>query len=431
MNEKSSAMRVKITGGRIIDPANDIDAVQDLFISDGKIAALGPAVTNFNEDRRIDARMRIVCPGLVDICARLREPGLEHKATIDTESRASAKAGITTLCMPPDTNPVVDTPAVVELINQRAESSGSARVEVVGALTQGLEGTRLAEMGALGLAGCVGVGNARRPVYSTEMMRRAMEYAATFGLTVFSEPEDPWLAEDRQVHDAATGTRLGLSGIPEVAETIALARDLLLAEQTGACAHFMHLSTSRAVEMIKQAKDRGLSVSASVTAHHLHLSDTAVDGFNSECHVQPPLRSETDREALRKGVSEGVIEVVCSDHQPHERDARLNPFSTTEPGISALETLLPLSLRLVEENVLDLNSCISGLTSNPARVLGVDRGSLEVGAVADICVFDPNEEWTLTMNEFTSEGHNSPFLDQQFRGRVKTTLVDGCITYEE
>ena len=424
-------MQVRISGGRIIDPANGIDAVQDLFIADGKIVSLGAKLPGFREDRRIDAQKRIVCPGLVDICARLREPGLEHKATIGTECRAAAKAGVTTLCMPPDTDPVVDTPAVVELINQRAEMSGLARIEVVGALTQGLEGTRLAQMGALGLAGCVGIGNARRPVHSSEVMRRSMEYAATFGHTVFSEPEDPWLAHDGRVNHGATGTRLGLSGIPEVAETIALARDLLLAEQTGARIHFLHLSTARAVEMIKQAKDRGMPVTADVTAHHLHLTDSAVDGFNSECHVQPPLRCETDREALRKGVSEGVIDLVCSDHQPLERDARLNPFSATEPGISALETLLALSLRLVDEGVLDLNTCISRLTLNPARVLGVQRGTLEVGSIADICIFDPNEAWTLTVNEFLSEGHNSPFLGQQFLGRVKATLVNGSVTYEE
>ena len=424
-------MRVRISGGQVIDPANSVNAVQDVFISNGKIVALQTPPSNFEADRSIAAEGLIVCPGLVDICARLREPGLEHKATISSESRASARAGITTLCMPPDTDPVVDTPAVVELINQRAEDSGLARVEVVGALTQGLAGDRLAEMGALGLAGCVGVGNARKPIHSTEVMRRAMEYAATFGLTIFIEPEDPWLAENRPVHHGATGTRLGLSGIPEVAETIALARDLLLVEHTGARAHFMHLSTGRGVEMIEQAKHRGLAISADVTAHHLHLCDVEVDGFNSECHVQPPLRSSSDREALRKGVREGVIDVVCSDHQPHERDARLNPFSATEPGISALETLLPLALRLVDDGVLDLNACIAGLTANPARVLGLNRGTLKVGAAADLCVFDPVEEWTLTASELLSKGRNSPFLEQRFRGRVKNTLVDGRVTYEE
>lgn len=424
-------MQVRIAGGQVVDPANRIDAVQDVFVSNGKIVALGTPPPGFEPDRSIDAEHRIVCPGLVDICARLREPGLEHKATIGSESRASAKAGITTLCTPPDTNPVVDTPAVVELIHQRAEDSGLTRVEIVGALTHGLAGERLAEMGALGLAGCVGVGNARQPIHSTEIMRRAMEYAATFGLTVFIEPEDPWLAENRPVHDGATGTRLGLSGIPEVAETIALAKDLLLVEQTGARVHFMHLSTGRGVDMIRQAKERSLAVTADVTAHHLHLSDTGIDGFNSECHVQPPLRSEADREALREGVADGVIDVVCSDHQPHERDARLNPFPTTEPGISALETLLPLALKLVEDGVADLATCIAGLTANPARVLGIDRGTLGVGGGADICVFDPDEEWVLTVEELVSEGHNSPFLGQRFRGRVKATLVEGRITYEE
>ena len=423
-------MQVRIAGGRVVDPANRIDAVQDMFVSNGTVVALGIPPPDFEPERNIDAANRIVCPGLVDICARLREPGLEHKATIGSESRAAAKAGITTLCTPPDTNPVVDTPAVVELIHQRAESSGLARVEIVGALTHGLGGERLAEMGALDLAGCVGVGNARKPIHSTEIMRRAMEYAATFGLTVFIEPEDPWLAENRSVHDGAIGTRLGLSGIPEVAETIALARDLLLVEQTGAQAHFMHLSTGRGVDMIRQAKERGLAVTANVTAHHLHLTDIEVDGFNSECHVQPPLRSGTDREALRKGVADGVVDVVCSDHQPHERDARLNPFSATEPGISALESLLPLALQLVSEGVLDLETCIAGMTANPAQVLGVDRGTLGVGQAADICVFDPDEEWELTVEELVSEGHNSPFLGRRFRGRVKATLVGGQVTYE-
>lgn len=423
-------MRVRIAGGQVVDPANGINAIQDVFIANGKIVGCGVPPYPFEADQHINARGLVVCPGLVDICARLREPGLEQKATIASESRAAAKSGITTLCIPPDTDPVVDTPAVVELIHQRAEDSGLARIEIVGALTQGLAGERLAEMGALNVAGCVGVGNARKPIRSTEVMRRAMEYAATFGLTVFIEPEDPWLAENRPVHDGAMATRLGLAGIPEVAETIALSRELLLVEQTGVRAHFMHLSTARSVEMISQAKDRGLAISASVTAHHLHLSDSSIDGFNSECHVQPPLRSNADREGLCKGVSEGVIDIVCSDHQPHERDARLNPFSATEPGISALETLLPLALRLVDEDVLDLNTCIARLTNNPARLLGVERGTLTVGGIADVCVFDPNEEWTLSVPEFLSEGHNSPFLEQSFRGRVKTTLVGGLVTYE-
>ena len=424
-------MQVKIAGGQVVDPANGINAVQDVFIVDGKIAALGNSPEGFQADKQIAAQGLIVCPGLVDMCARLREPGLEQKATINSETRAAAKAGITTLCTPPDTDPVVDTPAVVELIYQRAESAGLARVEIVGALTHGLDGERLAEMGALGLAGCVGVGNTRRPIRSTEIMRRAMEYASTFGLTIFIESEDPWLAENRPVHHSATATRLGLAGIPEVAESIALARDLLLVEQTQARAHFMHLSTQRGVEMVQQAKERGLAVSASVTAHHLHLTDTEIDGFNSECHVRPPLRSEHDREALRGALANGAIDAVCSDHQPHERDARLNPFSTTEPGISALETLLPLGLRLVDEKVLTLDTCIAALTSKPAKALGVERGSLHIGAVADVCVFNPHEEWSLTIEEFVSEGNNSPFLEQSFRGRVKTTLLEGRITYEE
>ena len=232
------------------------------------------------------------------------------------------------------------------------------------------------------------------------------------------------------MHDGATGTRLGLRGIPEVAETIALARELLLVEQTGARVHFLHLSTKRAVDMLSEAKNRGLPVSANVTAHHLHLSDECITGFNSECHVQPPFRTAIDRDRLRQGLAQGVVDAVCSDHQPHERDARLNPFSATEAGISALETLLPLSLNLVEEGVLSLDGCIASLTVNPAKVLRIERGSLGVGAVADVCVFDAGESWTLTADDMVSEGHNTPFLEQRFTGRVKKTLVGGRLVFD-
>lgn len=423
-------MRVSITGGRIIDPANRVDAPGDLHIADGSILGLGDPPPDFVPDKIVDARKLIVLPGLVDLCARLREPGQEHKATIESEGRAAAKGGVTTLCTPPDTDPVIDTPAVVELIHQRASRAGFVRMEVVGALTRELKGEQLAEMGALGQAGCVGVSNAMRPVQSSEVMRRALEYAATFGLTVFIQPEDPWLAKDRCVHDGALSSRLGLAGIPETAETVTLARDLLLVEQTGARAHFLHLSTARAVRMLHEARAQGLPVTADVTAHHLHLTDTEIRGFNSQCHVRPPFRSEADRQALRAGLAEQSIDAICSDHQPHERDARLNPFAATEAGISSLETWLALSLRLTEEGVLSLSECVAAMTCNPARILGVPRGTLSVGASADVCIADPQARWRPDESELLSQGHNTPFLGEELRGRVRLTLLGGVPVYE-
>lgn len=423
-------MRITLAGGRVVDPAAGIDQVTDLHIAKGRVAGLGPAPDGFEADRVIDASGQVVCPGLVDLRARLREPGLETKTTIAAESAAAAAGGITTVCCPPDTDPVVDTRAVVELIHQRAARAGKARVEVLGALTRALEGQQLAEMGALAKAGCVGVGNATRPVRSTEVMRRAMEYAATFGLTVFLHPEDPWLAEGRHAHDGAVATRLGLPGIPECAETIALARDLQLVEHTGARAHVCGLSTARAVQMVSEAQSRGLPVTADVAVHQLHLTENDLLGFDARCHVRPPLRTVRDRDGLRAGLARGVVAAVASDHQPHETDAKLDPFPATEVGISGLETLLPLTLRLAEEGVVGLSEALAALTCNPARILGLDRGDLGPGRPADICVFDPELHWTVTAETLVSRGHNTPFVGWELKGRVTCTLLGGRVVFE-
>ena len=420
---------IRISGGRVIDPANGVDEVLDLYVGEGCVAALGAEPAGFERGREIDASGCVVCPGLVDLSARLREPGEEHKATIHSESLAAAASGITTLCMPPDTDPVIDTPAVAELVHQRAAEAGAARVEVLGALTRGLGGEHLAEMGALGQAGCVGVSNGLRPVRSTRVMRHAMEYAATFGLTVFLHAEDPWLAEDGRVHEGAVSSSLGLPGIPETAETIAVARDLLLAGQTGARVHFCHLSSARAVDMVRGARDRGIEATADVTAHHLHLSERDLADFDSDCHVRPPLRSEADRDRLRSGLADGTLAAICSDHQPHERDARLSPFSSTDPGISGLETLLPLALRLVREEVLDLPAAIACVSAGPAGIIGLNRGSLALGAPADVCIFNPEAVWTLDENALVSRGHNTPFLGRALHGRVLYTLLAGEVVF--
>lgn len=420
-----------IKGGHVVDPANKIDAVKDLYIdSTGFITGVGKAPEGFQAERTIDARGKIVCPGLIDLRARLREPGLEYKATMESETRAAVAAGITTLCCPPDTWPVIDTPAMAQMVQSRAWRFGLAFVHPLGALTQGLEGKLLTDMAALEEAGCVGVSNGLEPITDTLVLRRAMEYASTFDLTVYLHAEDPWLRNSGCVHEGEIGTRLGLPGIPEATETVAVARDLALIEQTGVRAHFCNLSSARAVAMIAEAQKLGLPVTADVTAHHLHLTEHDIGYFNTQCHVRPPLRALRDRDALRAALASGVIGAICSDHQPHEPDAKLAPFAESAPGISGLETLLPLSLRLVDEKLLSLSEAIARLTMNPAQILGVECGSLSVGATADVCIFDPKAQWTLSADKLVSRGRNTPFLGWEFTGRVTHTLVGGDVVFE-
>jgi len=424
-------MRLLIQGGHLVDPANLVDAEKDLYIDDeGFVVGVGKAPEGFKPERILDAKGRIVCPGLVDLRARLREPGLEYKATIESEVQAAVAAGITTLCCPPDTNPVIDTPAMAQMIQHRAWRFGLAFIHPLGALTKGLAGMELTDMRALNDAGCVGLTNALAPVTDTLVMRRALEYAASFDLTVFLHSEDPWLHANGCMHEGEVSTRLGLPGIPEAAEIVGVARDLALIEQTGVRAHFCGLSSARAVAMIAQAQGRGLPVSADASAHHLHLTEHDIGFFDTQCHVLPPLRSLQDREGLRAAVQRGTIAAICSDHQPHEPDAKLAPFAESEPGVSALETLLPLTLRLVDENLLTLNQAIAMLTVKPARILGVDAGHLGVGATADVCIFDPEARRTLTAENMVSRGRNTPFLGRELRGRVTHTLVGGDTAFE-
>lgn len=423
-------MRISILGGRLVDPANGIDRITDLHIAAGEVVAVGPAPDGFAAQRTIDAKGRIVCPGLIDLSAHLRKPGQENTATIASETRAAAHAGITTLVMPSDSHPIIDSPAVVDLIRQRAKTANQARVLTLGALTLGLEGKQLAEMGALKAAGCVGVSNGAAAVANTQVMRRAMEYASSQNLTIFLCAEDPWLAEIGCVHEGEVSVRLGLPGIPEAAETIAVSRDLQLIEQTGVRAHFCQLSSARAVKMVARAQHDGLPVTADVTAHHLYLTEMDIGFFDSQCHVRPPLRTQRDREGLRDGLRQGAIAAICSDHQPHGSDAKLAPFPATKPGISGLETLLPLTLRLVDEGVLTLADAIARVTQKPAEILGIDGGRLNVGARADVCIFDPERYWELTPEAMQSHGRNTPFIGWELKGRVTHTLLAGHITFE-
>jgi dihydroorotase len=426
----SRARHISITGGRLIDPAHGIDDQLDLYISDGKVVAVGAAPAGFVADTVVNASGQVVCPGLIDLAVHLREPGYEYKATIASETRAAAQSGITTLVCTPDTDPVIDTPAVWELVRRRAKISARARVLAVGALTQDLKGEQLSEMAALKAAGCVAMGNDRQPLASTLVERRALEYAATFGLTVFLSPEDIHLKAGGCAHEGAVATRMGLPGIPAAAECVAVARDLALAQHTGASIHFRTLSAGSSVDMLRSAQAGMLPVTADVAVHQLHLTEMDVDCYNTQCHVAPPLRTLTDRDALRRAVADGTIGIICSDHQPHEADAKEAPFPETAPGISGLETLLPLTLRLVEEGVLDLPTAIARLTAGPARVIGLPLGQLGEGAVADVCVFDPEQPWTFHSNDMASAGKNSPFDGWEFRGKVTHTLFNGRLVHQ-
>jgi dihydroorotase len=423
-------MNLAIRRGRVIDPANGVDRITSLFVGGGQILSIDDPPADFGIDRTLDVEGQIVIPGLVDMAVRLREPGQEYKATVASETRAAAAAGITSLCCLPDTSPAIDSPAEVELVQQRALAAGFCRVYIIGALTAGLKGQTLSEMAALKAAGCVGVSNALQPIDNLLVLRRAMEYAASQRLTVHLYPFDHALANQGCAHEGAVATRLGLPGIPAAAETAAMGQLLALIEQTGVRAHFCRLSTARAANMVTRATHDGLAVSADVCAHQLFLTEEDIGDFNSLCHTLPPLRTKQDLEGLRQGVARGSIIAICSDHQPHDIDAKQAPFPATEPGISALESLLSLMLRLVEEGVLNLPDAIERVTAGPAGVLGIAAGTLSIGSPADICIYRPDEHWSLTADKLLSHGRNTPFLGWTFTGRITHTLLGGQIVYQ-
>ena len=425
-------MKISILNGRLIDPANKVDSVTSLFIDAGRIIAAGDsAPPGFQPDQVFDATGKLVIPGLIDLSARLGEPGFEYKADINSESLAAVSSGITTLCCPPDTSPVIDAPAEIEFIEQREEEVGLARIHVIAAITKGLKGEQLAEMASLKEAGCIGVSNVFTPFASGNIARSALAYAASHDLTVFIHPEDPDLANNGCIHEGAVATRLGLPPVPEAAETAAIGYYLPIIKLAGVRAHFCRISTSEGMNMIRRARIDGLPVTADVCAHQLFLTEMDTADFNPLCHTRPPLRSQRDKDGLRMSLTANGIDAICSDHQPHELDAKLAPFPVTEPGISSLETFLPLVLRLAEEQVVSLSEAIALVTCKPAGILGLNGfGRLNKGAVADLCLLDPDEEWECDPNQFLSRGKNSPFGGWPFKGRVSHTFVGGNLVYQ-
>jgi dihydroorotase len=418
-------MRIHIKNGRMVDPASGKDGSGDLFIVDGKISPEGGKA-----DRVIDAKGLIVAPGFIDLSARLREPGYEYKATLESEMEAALAGGVTSLACPPDTDPPLDEPGLVDMLRRRAKALSRARVYPVGALTVKLAGQALTEMGQLTDAGCVAFSQANAPLADTQVLWRALQYAATFGYPVWLRPEDAWLAKGGVAHDGEVATRLGLPGIPPFAETIAAATLLELVRATRARVHVCRLSTAGGAELMRQAKQEGLPVTCDVAIHHVHLCDMDLGYFDPHCRLEPPLRSQRDRDALSRALAAGVIDCLCSDHTPVDEDGKHLPFAQAEPGATGLELLLPLALKWGESHRLGLPATLARITSEPARILRVAAGRLAAGAPADLAIFDPAAPLRVAPETLKSQGKNTPFLGYELAGRVRYTLVDGNVVYE-
>lgn len=422
-------MHIRIRNGRLIDPGSGMDRIGDLYLAEGKIVSIDSRPESFRDDREIDAGGMAVCPGLVDLSARLREPGFEYMATLESELEAAVAGGVTSLACPPDTDPPLDEPGLVEMLKHRARILDRARVYPVGALTQGLEGEHLTEMVELHDAGCIAFSQADAPIINLHVLMRAMQYAATFGFRVWLRPQDRHLANHGVAHEGEIATRLGLPAIPVCAETIALTGILTLMKETGASVHLCRISSAEGVALVREAKRQRLPLTCDVSIHHVHLTDMDIGFFDANCHLMPPLRSLADRDALRTGLMDGTIDAICSDHAPVDKDAKLLPFAQAETGATGLELLLPLTLKWAMENRLPLSEALAKITAHPARVLGIGAGQLAVGSPADLCIFDPDESWIVNNTELKSQGKNTPFLGMELYGRTRFTLTDGRVVY--
>ena len=429
-------MKLLIKNGRVVDPASGRDERGDIAIAAGRIVAIGRVAADFLPNRTIAADGLVVAPGLVDLAARLREPGHEHEGMLESEMAAAVAGGVTSLVCPPDTDPPLDEPGLVEMLKFRARNLNLARLYPLGALTRELKGEALTEMAELTEAGCVGFSQAEAPCRDTLVLHRALQYAATFGYAVWLRPNDPWLGNGV----AAKGplaTRMGLSGVPAIAETIALSLIFELVRDTRARVHLCRLSSAGGVELVRAAKAEGLPVSCDVSVNNLHLIDVDIGYFNAAMRVTPPLRQQRDRDAIRAGLADGTIDALVSDHTPVDEDAKNLPFAEAEPGATGLELLLGLTLKWGTDHGLPLTTTLSTVTQRPVSVLGEALGSLGSsagrlveGGVADLCLFDPSAHWTVQPSALRSQGKHTPFAGYELPGRVVATLVGGHVAHE-
>jgi dihydroorotase len=418
-------MKLLVKGGRVVDPASGRDAVGDVAVVDGRIAES----MSGKPDRVLEAKGLVVAPGLIDLAARLREPGYEYKATLESEMDAAVAGGVTSLACPPDTDPPLDEPGLVDMLRRRAQALALARVYPVGALTVKLEGRQLTEMAELAEAGCVAFSQANAPVADTQVLWRALQYASTFGFPVWLRAEDLWLAKGGVAHDGEVATRLGLAGIPAFAETVALATLCELVRATGARVHVCRISSAAGVALLRRARHDGLPLTCDVGIHHVHLSDMDLGYFDAQCRLEPPLRSARDRDALVTGLADGTIDCAVSDHTPVDDDRKHLPFAEAEPGATGLELLLPLALKWGVQAKLNLAQTLARVTSAPARILGVDAGRIAPGAPADLVLFDPLAPFRVAAQTLKSQGKNSPFLGVELAGVVHATIVAGNVVY--
>ncbi len=421
-------MKLIIKAGRVIDPANGLDAVRDILVEDGVIVQVTESISA-EDAESVDATGKLVVPGLIDIHTHLRDPGFEYKEDIISGTRAAAAGGVTSLACMPNTAPVNDTLAVTRYIIDKAKTEGSANVFPVGCISHGMQGEVLAEMGELKAGGCVAFSDDGKPVVSSELMRRAFEYADTFDAPLISHAEDKSLVGEGCMNEGPIATELGLKGIPWVAEDAATARDIMLAEFTGGRLHVAHVSTKGSVELVRQAKARGVRVTCEATPHHFMLTEEAVRGYDTNAKMNPPLRNSIDLAAVRAGLADGTIDAIATDHAPHHYDEKNVEFNLALNGIVGLETLLPLALQLVRDGVLDLSQAVALMTCRPAAIIGVNRGTLSVGAIADIAVIDPDLEWTVEPNMFYSKGRNTPFAGLSVRGAALKTILAGRVVF--
>ena len=420
---------IAIRNGRVIDPASGLDHVTDVFIAGEKIAAVGMLPAGFKADETIDATGLIVAPGLVDLCARLREPGNEFKNALVSEMHAAVAGGITSLVCPPDTDPVLDEPGLVEMLRYRAKNLRGPRVFPAGALTLGLHGERLTEMAELKSHGCVAFSHADAPLIDTQVLYRALQYAATFGYPVVLRPEDSHLAGEGVAHEGQIAARLGLTAIPPEAETIGLLRILELVRLTGARVHLARLSCARSIDLMRAAKRDRLPVTCDIAVHHAHMTEMDIGFFDARCRVVPPFRAQADRTAIRAGLKDGTVDAICSDHAPVDEDSKQLPFGEAEPGVTSVELLLPLTLKWAREEGVALSQALGLITSRAAAVFGLSGGKLAAGGNADLLLFAADEFWRIEPGALTSQGKNTPFIGYELQGRVHRTLVAGTSVF--